>query len=306
MQFRDRVTAGPGREVSQGTCRLESLRRWDPSNHLAGLVSAGGSAQLDTKFFECCRGEGFQMTEVPNSAAGCRPCGLASKTALVGEFCEQLAGSIRTRLDLCALGFRNEGGQANLQYLEKIERWRRLHAVSFMTHGRGRLIADAERAAGGMSDLWPGLFSLVWHDSLIPLMHLHGSGVPTISKWASRLQRAHTLKMRAVIVIDGVQQLWTPQYLEELEQVIAFASQTLTPLWIVLKPGAPTAPIAVADARKTPNPEPTGARSTRFSAGLSERLDKYRRGPIEKWLNDGTLARLSEVCELPSVKQRRS
>lgn len=280
------------------TCRVSSLGRWSASTHLAGLVCAGQSVGVDATYFECCTAQGFERVVTETGGDCYRSCGLVERTFHLGELCSSLNSHGRVAALGSSLGIQTHepSSVSRDQVIRAVERWRHLHAHTMVHGAKGRLVADVVTINGFVEDTHAGLASMIWHDSVIPLIHIHGSGVPQISKWIRELRKNASKGFRHVLTVECVQKLWDVSYLEELEQIITFASQTQTPLWLFLKQERDS-----SSENALPH-DVVKQKSLKFQTAVNQKVDHYRRGPIEKWLSAVMLCRLEEVCELPIKK----
>ncbi|MCX6124364.1 MAG: hypothetical protein NTV34_06385 [Proteobacteria bacterium] len=328
IRFKSGKNSGPQLSPS---CRLDGVRRWSAQQHLMGLTFDGGVILLDDGFFVCCGGNGLEFvlegsaTGVAESATdaqrvACRRCGLTERFFWISELSRLMAGGMSISQIPFALGLdpmvdaskQNLRTQVNPQadYVRRsVDRWRRIHSGAMASGPRGRLSVDSQALSLGdaktpISDIWAGLASVIWHDGVRPLIHVHGKGVVPITRWTKQLQidGQHSFRQRSIIVIEGLQRLWEPNYLEEMEQVIYFANRTETPLWLfskrdALREGGANGP----DSQGDEHAKSAGRTSTKFRANLDKKMDFYRRGPLEKWLSPATLDRLKDVCDLPVI-----
>lgn len=308
------------------TCRVGALDQWSRQNHLKGLTAEGGHFFLDNSHFSCCQGSGLEfVTQIDERTdsltSGFRSCGLTQRLTWLTELIRSFDVLKRGHGDPSVaqvFGISHAASSVTTSspskdsFFSAVERWRRLHANVFRETNRGRLIADAVRIPQADADIWPGLASLIWHDGLRILCHRHGTAVPPLATWTALLQKTtdpgHLTKKLCCIVLTDVEKLWDPQRLEELEQVISFASQTMTPLWLVLKSDPQFHEEFETSRGDAGFVKSSSVSSTsRFSEGLANRLSAKQRKPIESWLtSDSALVKLKEVCDLPERRGKKS
>lgn len=283
-------------------CRMQALSQWSRETHLMGLKAEDGQVLLDHAFFSCCGATGIYIEQRGNLASWC---GLTSRVSRITDLCRAIARSYPREHVAEALLLPSSAKKARPQNvtgrLEAVERWRKLHLKAIMQETRGRLIADASMITGSTTDTWVALATLIWHNDVHVLFHVHGAGQPPITQWLQKLQgRKH---QRFIVVIEQVKRLWEAGFLDEMEQVIAFCSRNLLPLWLVSDRSQTDLPQQGHESIQKPEAM-TRLKSSRFAAGLQQRLHQYQKGGLEQWLSASTVVRLQEVCDLPTKASR--
>jgi len=287
------------------SCRGAGLTAWSPETHLNGLIVDGGVLQLDAKSFPCCFGTGVEILDFDGKTVS-RNCGITQRLSWVLELCDDILKtqtkiSISQLLCLPAKANANNRHSEQKNLLKGLSHWRNVYLSRIRENKRGAILspkATMTSVGGGetMSPHWAAWASVVWHDAVRPLVFVHGSGVPPISKWVQDLQRSRNQSSPypALIFVEGVKNLWDAFYLEQLEQIIFFASQTNTPLWLNFKS-------ADGDAEDVAASGPSKSDSSlKFSSKITTKMQNFRRGSIEKWLSASSLDRLRGVCDLPT------
>jgi hypothetical protein len=284
-------------------CRMKAIDRWSETTHLAGIKTLGeGRWELDDNFFACCGGTGIEIQSLISRTA--RMCGLVERWAQLKAHLQFTADVFPSQLltDIIGVSPTTKKSHMCTKTLEALARWRSLHARAIESNARGRLIADATELLPGLTITWAGVASCIWHDGIRVLLHLHGSGTPAIAKWQRELQN-HP-KMRTILIMERVHNLFDAGKLLECDEVISFAARNALPLWIVTgtvkasaQSAAPKSSPAESSSQASESPAP---KSQKFSQALGRKMSGYRHAPLEQWLSAQTLARLREVCDLPS------
>lgn len=284
----------------ESSCRLLGLSRWSAQTHLAGLKVDAGHLLLDASYFACCGGVGMELMAGETMVA--RRCGLIERISRLTALTQQMAQLDRGVSAVQAFGLTAPDTKTSQQsqVMTMVERWRRLHGAALCSDPTGRLIADAVACGPNLTDTWASLATFIWHEGILPLVHVQGRGVPPLSQWTTYLREKNTT--RSVIVMEGVGQLWDAKFLDEFEQIVSFASMARIPLWIVLSPKFKTESADQSRGAENQASTPSNASkvgSNRFASAMDKRIHKYKQGGLEQWISPATLARLSEVCILP-------
>lgn len=278
-------------------CRMKSIDRWSGPTHLAGIKTIGdGHWELDESFFACCGGTGIEIQSLISRTA--RMCGLVERWAQLKSHLQHTADVFPSQslADIIGVSASTKPSHMCTKTLEAVTRWRALHARALESSARGRLIADATELLPGLTVTWAGVATCIWHDGLRIFLHVHGSGTPPIAKWQRDLQ-VHP-KMRTVLILERVHSLFDAGKLLECDEVISFAARNSLPLWLVT--GTVKASAQSAAPKPSSASEPLAPKSQKFSQALGRKMSGYRHAPLEQWLSGQTLARLREVCDLPS------
>jgi len=280
----------------ENTCRLQGLSRWTPENHLAGLIVEENSLLIDRRYFDCCDARGQRVISQPNLDS---PLGYVAFCELTRRifWLSELAKAAEVRFDAHGMGAAS---------LKSIETLRADNSDQFTHSDKGRLLNLSQDVH--VEAIWLSfLASLVWHDGVQILLYRHGLSSrrpPPTTAWTQSLQKAYRgydsnsvtgRPGKSCIVLTDVDGLWDGQRLSDFEQVVSFASQTMTPLWIIPKVEHQ---VSSSLEEKPTTHGASQAPTLKFGSALKQRVQTRKRRPLKNWLTSQCLHQLVEVCQL--------
>lgn len=296
-------------------CFMRLLGSWSPETHLLGLKSTANGVSLDKGSFNCCDGDGIQLTNLDTRSAS--QCGLMRRWSRLSSYLSHIGLEPNDPANL--LFGHNSADSAQItkeiwdKCLRNLQLFCRDNLDGLLRSTRGQIIElnrypwGLERSPGARETATseasiPRLALLVgavltWHfDScVLPFRMGHvrsntGSGATNFSmvpvnSWDALIDKSKSI--HKLIMVDGVSELWHPNRLEVMEALISYASERRIPLWIFED--------QVSSVTEVP-----GHRNSdkSFRSGVNKRLSELRSRSAMDWITVQGKSRLSEVCEV--------
>jgi len=301
-------------------CRLTSLGRWCPENHLLGLQSSFSSVTMDRRFFGCCAGDGVQIDS--SNPKDARICSLPRRWYFYSRLIFQWSGlansedlSLFGRADLSEGGKTKDLSKTSIACLQTFFR-RELDALLRSQQGRIidlKILNDHLRSSLSPRELgqdvddvcsriaWLVAACLTWHFDVcvLPFRVFSASNANSVSKggnnylplslWTDLLSKNKS--GRRIMLVDGVSELWNANRLETMEALVAFASEHHLPVWIFDQ----------ANENLSESGEEKRSATRNFRSSVNKRLSQARAKPSIHWLSDQAKSRLSELCRFDAV-----
>jgi hypothetical protein len=278
-------------------CRIPFLKRWTPDSHFFGLVVTEQGLALNPSVFSCCGGDGVLVD--PQNPREASLCGLTRRWNLLFNLLKAWSDMRITRNETGRDGhfeplWSDDRATSNRR-VKSLDALFKRHLDGFLRSEKGAIIGESSLTTALKSSddrlPWLAAATMAWHFETLILMTKIGVSPLPFLHWTEML--AKHPRVRVIVMVESVSELWLPNRLESLEAIISFASERLLPIWLFEAGGHQSLTNARGGEGAVTPEKPRS-----FKMAMNKRMTAIKSKSIGDWLSEQGRSRLSEICDI--------